>query len=399
MTRLLFVDDEPKVLRGIQRLLCDLDCEWDVACASSGQEALTMLAAGAFDVVISDMRMPEMDGAALLTEVRHRHPDVVRIVLSGHSDRQLILSSVSAAHCYLAKPCDPDQLRSVVTRTVALRQVLRSTQLRSLVSRLKSIPSLPQLYQDVVEHLQTDELSLRTLGSIISQDIGMTAKILQMVNSAFFGMPCHVTDPAHAACLLGLEVLKALILTAHIFTELATSAIDGLGLDRLWEHSTQTGAIARRIAAMEGAEPDSRDHAFLAGLLHDTGKLILAVNLPGEYREVLSLSEAGAMSSRDAELQVFGATHAEVGAYLLGIWGLPEAIVEAVAFHHAPQESRINTFAPVTAVHVADAFEHAQREPGAEPRLTLLDYDYLARLQLTDKLSSWQDQHLTEAHP
>ena len=398
MTKVLFVDDESRVLRGIQRLLWNLDSDWKAEFASSAEEALSVLAASPFDVVVSDMRMPGMDGAALLHEVRIRYPNIIRMVLSGHSDRELVMRSVSAAHCYLSKPCDPDYLQSVITRAITLRRVLTNSTLRSLVSRLDNLPSVPRCYQEVIGQLEANNVSLRNLGDIVSQDIGMTAKILQLVNSSFFGVPRHVSNPADAVCLLGIEVLKTLILTVHIFSELASDTLTSLELGNLWEHSIQSGALAKKIAAFEGVGTDLCDNAFMAGLLHDSGKLILAVNLPKEYAESLRLVRSKTMSPTEAELRMFGAGHAEVGAYLLGIWGLPDAIVEAIAFHHRPSESPIGTFAPATAVHVANAIEHAQHtgNPGAIEKW--LDWEHLTQLGLNHKVPVWQEFCLAPSH-
>ncbi len=397
MIKILFVDDEPKILRGLQRMLSTMEKEWKVTFAAGGQEALELLAQQPYDVVVSDMRMPEMDGATLLNEVMGRYPEIIRIVLSGYSEQELVLRSAGTAHQYLAKPCDLNHLDRIVTRTIALRRFLANPSLRALVSRLNTIPSVPQLYRDLILMVNTTNKSLRDLGNLIAQDIGMTAKILQIVNSAFFGLPRHVSDPAHAACLIGFDVLKALILTAHIFSELPVDGVQALGLGALWHHSTETGPIARKIALAEGGEPQVCDHALMAGLLHDTGKLILAVNLPQQYREMLSLSAKDQIPALEAEQKVFGATHAEVGAYLLGIWGLPDPIIEAVAFHHRPADAETHTM-PLTAVHVADALEHKHREGNEETGTERLDMEYLKKLGLAERLPVWEEQCSTLAN-
>jgi putative nucleotidyltransferase with HDIG domain len=397
MTRVLFVDDEPKLLRGLQRMLAGADCDWETAFAQNGREALTLLERQAFDVVVSDMRMPEMDGATLLDEVRQRYPDVARIVLSGHSERTLVFRSVGVAHRYLAKPCELDDLRSVVTRAIALRRVLADSGLRSLVSQLCKIPSMPQVYRELMARIQCPNKSLRDLGAIVAQDVGMTAKILQIVNSAFFGLPRHVPDPVQAVCLLGLDVLQALVVTIHIFAELPLDSVDDLGLGNLWNHSTETGAIAKLVASAQGCDREVCDHALMAGLLHDTGKLILAANQTQRYRQALRLAEERAMPPLAAERDVFGATHAEVGAYLLGLWGLPDPTVEAVAFHHRPAECGVPTLTPLTAVHVADALQHAHHEANDGASSDRLDTEYLEQLGLADRWPAWRDQCLAGA--
>jgi HD-like signal output (HDOD) protein len=393
MKRILFVDDEPRVLDGLRRMLRPMSKEWEMAFAQSGPEALDTLAERSFDVVVSDMRMPGMDGGQLLTEVMRRHPETVRIVLSGHSDKQMILRSVGPAHQYLAKPCDPELLKLVIARAYALRDVLSEVALREAISQIESLPSLPQLYVELVNELQSPDASVKKVGEIIRKDVGMTAKVLQLVNSAFFGLRRHVSDPAQAAGLLGLDTIQALVLSVQAFSQFDDAGAAGLCLDTLWNHSMATGALARDICAAEGSEARESDHALMAGLLHDAGKLILAANLPERYRQVITLMRDAPVAQWEAERQVFGTTHAEVGAYLLGLWGLPNPIVEALAFHHRPSECMETSFAPLTAVHVADAVEHEAHAAMDGRDVSRLDTDYLERIGLAERLPAWRELH------
>jgi response regulator RpfG family c-di-GMP phosphodiesterase len=388
--RVLFVDDEPNVLQGLERMLHPLRHEWEMAFVESGAEALDLLARQTFDVVVSDMRMPGMNGAELLSEVRKRCPQTVRIVLSGHSNRDMILQSVDAAHQYLAKPCDAQALKATVMRACALRDILGDPGLKTLVSQLRTLPSLPTLYAQVVEELNSPEASMHRVGAIISKDVGMTAKILQLVNSAFFGLPRHVANPAQAAALLGLETVKALVLSVEVFSQLDLSALPELSMDELLEHSVRAGSAAKAIAQSEKQEAKVVDDAFMAGILHDAGKLILAANSPREYQRALSMAAKRGVALCEAEREVFGATHAEVGAYLMGLWGLPDPIVEALAFHHSPSKSMAQTFTLLTAVHVANALLH--EADGEHDGVTRggVDLNYLAAIGLTDRLPSWR---------
>ncbi len=395
MKRILCVDDEPKVLEGIQRMLRSMRHEWDMVFAQSGQDALSILAEQPADVVISDMRMPGMDGVQLLTEVMQRYPQIVRIALSGHSEREMNLRAVGPTHQYLAKPCDPELMKNVVARACALRGVLSKDALREAVSQMQSLPSLPQRYIEMVEELRSPDASMRRVGAIVRKDVGMTAKVLQLVNSAFFGLGRHITDPSEAAKFIGLDTLQALVLSVHVFSEFDHARATGLRLEKLWNHSMATGTLAKRIAAAEGCEAKLCDHALMAGILHDAGKLVLAANLPDEYGQAMAKARDTAVATWEAEEQIFGTTHAEAGAYLLGLWGLPDPIVEALAFHHRPNECLATTFTPLTAVHVANALVHEADSAAEDRDPSRLDTDYLAQTGLADRLSAWRESFQT----
>ncbi|GIX49667.1 MAG: signal transduction protein [Candidatus Tectimicrobiota bacterium] len=388
--RVLFVDDEPNVLQALRRMLHTMRQEWEMAFASSGEEALRLLAEQPFDVIVSDMRMPGMDGVQLLTRVMEQYPGIVRIVLSGHSDRDMILRSVKPAHQYLAKPCDAERLKATVARACALRELLADQALQRLVSGVKTLPSLPTLYTEVIAAIQAPDSSLEEVGQIIEQDMAMSAKILQLVNSAFFGLRRHVASPTQAVCLLGLNTVQALVLSVQIFAHFDQAVLRRLALDTLWQHSLATSVCAKQIAADLASDRTTVDHAFMAGLLHDVGQLLLAANVPEAYGRALALAHEASLPLWEAEQAVFGATHAEVGAYLLGLWGLPDAIVEAVAYHHRPAACLHQAFSPLAAVHVADALVREAEAGGGED--TGLNPQYVAALGLAERLAEWRVQ-------
>ncbi|HOW18772.1 MAG TPA: response regulator [Phycisphaerae bacterium] len=415
--RILFVDDEPNVLQGLQRMLRPMRNEWDVAFASGGPEALQKLAAEPFDVVVSDMRMPGMDGAQLLTEVMRHYPQTVRIVLSGHSDQEMILRSVGPAHQYLAKPCDAETLKSTVARACALHDLLTNESLKKLVSGTNTLPSQPALYAEMVRLLQSPNTSVEEVSRLIAQDVGMTAKILQLVNSAFFGLRRRVSNPSEAAVFLGLDTIKALVLSVQIFSLFERPAMRGFALETVWKHSLATATAAKHLAATEKLDRASVEHAFLGGLLHDAGKLVLATNIRDRYAETIALANQRKIPLWQAERETLGATHAEVGAALLGIWGLPDPILEVIAFHHEPRKCLAKGFTTLTAVHVANTLVASCGEPPQNPseRFTALtavhvadvldwettgdglagaraalDTDYLAAIGAAERIDAWR---------
>jgi putative nucleotidyltransferase with HDIG domain len=219
----------------------------------------------------------------------------------------------------------------------------------------------------------------------------MTTKILQLVNSAYFGLRVQVSDPEQAVALLGLDTIKALVLSMQTFSQFSDIPVLPYPLDALWRHGLAAAAHARAIAKAECIPHSMVDEAFTAALLHDVGILIFATSKPEEYAQVLSMMTQQGIPDWEAEQAVFGATHAEVGAYLLGMWGLPHAVVEAVAYHHKPELAAAAAFGPLTAVHVANAVVGDPDEGSAhQPIEARLNPDYLARGDWTGRLPHWQ---------
>lgn len=391
MKHLLFVDDESKLLDGLKRALRPMRHEWNMTFVTSGAEALTALAQAPFDVIISDMRMPGMDGPQLLKEVQQRYPQVVRIVLSGQSDQELIYRSICSTHLYLAKPCESEQLKAAVLRACALRELLGNDSLRRLVTGMQQLPSQPTLYAEIRREAESKTASLKTISTIISKDMGMTAKIMQLVNSAYFGLRGTVSTAEQAVNLLGLDTVQALVLTVHIFSQCAAPHGSRFNMSHLWEASTKTGALARAIAKAEHAPALTTDQAYTGGLLHDVGVLVLVANALKRYEALLETADEKGIPLWEVEYQEWGATHAEIGAYLLGLWGLGDPIVEAVAFHHHPSDCLGNTFSPLTAVHVANILQQELSHQATGGVQSQIDFTYLDRLQMTDRLPHWRE--------
>ncbi len=389
MRSILFVDDEPNVLHGLKRMLRTMRNEWSVMFAGSGREALDILGKEHFDVIVTDIQMPGMDGVQLLAEVKRHHPQIVRIVLSAQLNGELIRKSTRVSHQFLSKPCDTETLKSTIARACALHSMLENDSLKRVVSQIDSLPSMPTLYAKIMRELESDKASIQKVGKIISKDVGMTAKILHLVNSAYFGLGRHISSPAQAATLLGMDTIKSLVLSMQIFSQFDQNKIPGLFLEQLWKHSMATGIFAKTIAKEENQDRVIVDYSFLAGLLHDSGKLVLAVNFSEQYIEILGRVQKETTSLLEGEREMIGVTHSEVGAYLMGLWGLPAPIVEALAFHHCPSECMENQFIPLTAVHVANALEHEDGDANMEENGFQVDSDYLSKLNLTDRIPFW----------
>lgn len=368
MIRILFVDDDVNVLNAMRRSLRSMRAEWETQFADSGAAALEVLAASPFDVVVSDMHMPGMDGWQLLAEVRMRYPQTVRFLLSGHADPASIMRSVGTTHQYLSKPCDNDILKAAIIQTQAVRKFLSNERLLATVGGIGMLPSAPLTFEKLLACLRDSNSSVADVAQIISKDIAMTANIMKLVNSAFFGARNPIYNAERAVAYLGLDTVGALVLGHDVFECGSADTSRRLNYEELWQHSIATATAARAIAIHEKFAGIRADEAFLAGLLHDVGVIAIASRpeLPGE------------------ELH-----HAEVGGYLLGLWGFPVPVVEAVACHHMPSRATGEDLSVAGVVHIANCLMH-EMHPVRGVDSPVIEPGYLERCGVVDRLPFWR---------
>ncbi len=388
--RVLFVDDDPSVLGLLTATIGALRKEWDGAVAGSGEEALRLLEERSFDVVVSDMRMPGMGGGELLNRVMRQYPGTARLIMSGFADEETVIASVGAAHQYLPKPFELRTLRGILGRIRKLNQRLQASAVRGLAAQLPAVPSVPEVYFEMLEAMQSADSPLEAIAEIMSRDPGMTAKLLQLVNSAFFGFSRECGRVVEAVQMLGVTRVRALALGMQVFSAFDAGKAGDFPLEQLWQHSLQTGLWARRIAEEEGCPAEMREQAFTAGVMHDLGQLALATGLPEVCREIRRRAATERRPLFEVEREVWGADHGGLGGHLLGLWGLPAPLVEAVALHHEPSASEDTTFSVTTAVHVANALAHARGEAEAAGAGAAVDRGYLERLGLGGRWEGWR---------
>ncbi len=387
---ILFVDDEPDILSGLKRMLRSMRKEFDLYFAENGKEALEIMEGVEFDVVVSDIRMPGMDGAELLAHVQERYPYAIRIMLTGQANEDSVMRTVDVVHQFLAKPCEPEHLKAVLLRASALHKITSHVAMRKIVSRIGGLPSLPEAYAKLRKAMRDPEVSMDTVSGIIEEDMAMSAKVLQLVNSAFFGLFTKVDSPAHAVNLLGLDTVKSLVLAVGAFSEIeATSKV--YSIKRLWSHSMTVGACAKKIAASESDDKEFIDHCFIGGILHDIGKLVLLANMVKKYEQVVLLAEECNCTLRKAEKDIFDTVHGDIGAYLMGLWGMPGAVVEGIGFHHRLDNYPDSSFSPAVAVHVANAIYYEHRPDDAVGQPHPLDMEQLQAMGLSGKMDEWRE--------
>jgi HD-like signal output (HDOD) protein/CheY-like chemotaxis protein len=332
LEHILFVDDEPHLLAGLRRMLRAERDHWRLSFATSGTEALQVIADDPVDVIVSDMRMPVMDGAELLARVQREHPSTARIVLSGQADRASVISAIRSAQQFLAKPCDAATLTAAIGRAVDVRRMLIDPDLRRLIGGVSSLPTLPTVYHELVEAMDRPEVDLAAVSEVLASDVATSAEVLKLVNSAFFGLARQISTVDAAVSLLGLDNIQALVLAGSVFR---TDSSTGVDVARLRADALRRAAIGRAVAQQEGWPAHERNLAVLACMLRDLGTLVLAEGLPeaaAGLRAALA-AEPDADPARRAELEVaaYGCPVPVASAYLLGLWGFAPTVVYTVA--------------------------------------------------------------------
>jgi HD-like signal output (HDOD) protein len=349
MKRLLFVDDERPVLEGLRSRLRPLHGKWNMEFVESGPLAIEQMQKQPFDVIVSDMRMPAMDGAQLLQIVSERWPQTIRIVLSGYAELEQTVRLVPLAHQYLSKPCQPKQLENVIERCLRLHEILNEPRLRSIVGRIRTLPSLPSVYVALQKIVKDDNVTLSDVAKLVATDSALAARVLQIVNSAFFRLARRISNIEQAVSYLGFKAIRNLSMAVEIFARWPGSTGAAVDLTKLQLH---VHAVAAATTALT-EKTSYADDAMLAGLLHDIGYWVLVKECPEELAAAVKRAMSAQIPLHAAETEIIGASHAEIGAYLLGIWGLPFPVVEAVALHHRPEEVTQPDFDVLAALVIA----------------------------------------------
>lgn len=380
MKRLLFVDDEVALLDGLRGRMRPMRSHWEMVFVESAPRAIAELEQSPVDVIVADMRMPGMDGAQLLTQVRQRWPSVVRIVMSGYAEEEQSARLLSVAHQYLSKPCDARVLQNVIERCLLLQDLLAEPGLRATVGRLGHLPSAPRTYSRLQQLVQGNDVSVRKVAEVVYEDPAVCAKVLQVVNSAFFRLARRITNIEQAITYLGVNAIRTLVMCSEVFSSWRPSqSLAGFEPEALQER-------AHRVATAACALADNgsmRDDALLAGLFHNIGHWILLQESRQQLEQAVTLARSEHLPLEEAERRVFGASHAEIGAYLLGLWGLPHSVIEAVAFQHCPQRVGQEHYDLLAILAIARKLSAVAQEivpDASDASEAPIDENYLSRL-------------------
>jgi HD-like signal output (HDOD) protein len=390
MKRLLVVDDDPQTMSRLRVMLAEISTMWSVEGVATPDDAMATLKVQAFDVVLANIHLGGRGGIQLLSDVKVRCPHTVRIATCAAAHRTVIVRALEVAHQFLPKPPEAEDLKAVLLRTGLLQDRVMNESVRRLIAEIRTLPSLPSMYQELVTAMQSPQATVDTAAQIVAKDMAMTAKILQVVNSAYFSLRRTITSPAHAIALLGIDTVKSLAFGLELFAQFSRTGLP-VSPDQLWKHGMAVGTGARAIALSAGVGPLAIEGAFIGGLVHDLGVLILAHSFPQQYADALRMADETRIPPWQAEQTLFGTTHAEVGGYLLGLWGLSDRVVDAATYHHHPMESPGTGSSVLSAVHAADVFDE-ERDPMLPPeQRTRLDMEYLAGCGLAEQATGWRD--------
>jgi HD-like signal output (HDOD) protein len=387
----LFVGQDENLGREFQTQASGPHDSWTIYFARSGEDGLALCIDNYFDAVIADASLPGMNGPQFLDAFMQHRPRAMRIVTSDLADVEGTMKCIGHAHHHLLKPCGAATLYDVLRQGLAAERWLPSEASQRLISQMRHVPSPPDAYFRIVEESNSPGCSLEKIAGHVAEDPAVTAKVMQLANSAVFGLHLHIVHPMEAISFIGLETTKALVLLAHTFSAFDQIDVGDFSVDNLWLHSVRAGQLAQRISLLEDAPTEVVQEAFAAGLLHDIGKLLLAANNPQPFAKACRLAQELHCNLWEVEARESPELgHAELGAAILDIWGLPQSITEAIALHHCPWRDKQRAFNPVTAVHVANILDH---EAHPDPNILLpqqVNTAYLKELNLEQRPDEWR---------
>lgn len=375
MKTIAFVDDEQGILDGLRRTMRSYRKEWDMHFFLSGSEALKAFTLQSFDAIISDMRMPSMNGAELLSIIKEKSPETLRIALSGYANEEMTLESLHATHQFIAKPADQEVIIQSIERAFSLQSSLAPANIKALLGSIDALPVLPHIYDELMAEISSEDASIDRIGDIIASDLSLSSNLLKIVNSAFFGLARHIESPQQAASILGTDTIKNIALTTSVFSSFKTDKKNQLDCEKLNTSSQRIGLLAGKMAKATDLSIRSKDHAQIAAMMVNLGELI-ALTYPKQ------------LCSSNAEAN----NYPLLGSYLLGIWAMPFPVIEAVRWHRQPTVSGVNTLSPLAIAHAAWSmfctYEQQQKCPLDSE---LIDTSYLAAVANDSLIQQWHD--------
>lgn len=385
--RVLFVDDNKKYLDTYRMVFCRTD-EWECYYASDVLAAIDYLNFVEVDIIVVDLTLPLFDGSQILEYVKARFPSIIRIIFTDCKDVNTHLKVVKLAHQFYSKTTEIGKIETVIKQLYNLHRIIISDKARKILSQVDSIPSLPDIYFSLKKHLQDHDCSVKDVGKMIASDVGLSATILKIVNSAYFGLAHRITTPEQAASLLGLDLIEALVVTAHLFSSFKVDPT--IPVAGIMKHSFQCTQFAKAIAEHQKAPKQTIDAVTVAAMLHDVGRLIFASSFPEKYKSIMTNCDITMRPVSEVEVEVIGINHCQAGAYVLGLWGFSHPVVEAVAYHHNPSEYTGAHPGIIGVLHCADLLTYEIKPEETHEGIEMLDRKFLQKAGLSQGFENWR---------
>ncbi len=365
-----------------------LGAEWQVISSPSGESALEEMAAGGTAALLCAVNLPGMSGADLVKAVSDQFPATVRFLMYKESEKAVLTQAVSAVHQHVPLPLDPAALKRALGHSMNLHGLLANEELAERVMAIGGLPSPPEIYNKLVAELNSEDANIQSISSLISRDVGITAKVLQMVNSAYFGLSSQVSSVQHATSMLGLDAVTSIVLSAGAFQQFKASPIAGYSIESVYSHSVAIGAKSRLLATAFGLNRKLAEDALLAGMLSDIGQVVMLTYFAEEFEAAIEMATAENIPLDQAERATFGVSDAKLGAYLLSLWGMPDPILEAVALHCVPHKTVSPALNVLAAVHLAYATDWDETHNVRDGAGSVVDMAYVKSLGIGDQLES-----------
>lgn len=356
--KILFIDDHENILQSLRLSLRSMRHEWEMSFAASGTAGLDMFQQVWPDVVVTDMRMPDIDGSHVLRDIQKRKPDVGKIILSGYSDKETVIRNLQLANAYLSKPCKTQDLITAIRNTLRANEIILNPRIKNIIAEIETIPSNSAVYERLVDELENDNSSPGLISEIISQDIALSSNIIRIINCTFFNFPKQVSSIEHAVEMLGSQTLLNIIKSSQLFEKFKEFENSEISIRLLWDHSLRVARFAKLIAASSDLPEPSCNDCVTASMFHDIGKFIFASKMRHEFSEVIAMVKNENCTVDTAERCILGVTHAEVGAYLLGRWGFSHEQISILRSHHDAGVMVTHAVTPQMVLYAADRMDH-----------------------------------------
>lgn len=389
--KILFIDDQENILQSLKLSLRGMRSEWDMSFAQSGQEGLAMFQEIWPDVVVTDMRMPTMDGAVVLKDIQKLKPDVGKIILSGYSDTDTVIKNMQLTNEYLSKPCKTSDLVKAIHNTLNSSTMIENETIKNIVAEIETLPPSPDAYDKLITVLSKDDATPEEIGTIIGHDIALSTILMRVVNCAFFNFPTQAQNITHAVKMLGQQTLLNMTKGSHLFENIGSFDNPRMSINMLWDHSLRVAQFAKTIALDSGLSESIHNDCFMAAMFHDIGKFILASRMAKEFSEIITIVEEEHCPVNIAEQRILGTTHAHIGAYLLARWGFSHAQISIIRAHHDEDVVTAESPTPQMILFIANCMDHELVHLRKRFNRNSFDFILNSNTMLRSRIDSWRN--------